>query len=90
MPQILERVVILGKLRDKHGGTFDENKLPYLMPTYDQFGDFGLEPWRTLQDALDFMDESREQNFVDFPENRLRFYRLLKEGQYWKDLSENL
>lgn len=39
----------------------------------------------TLYDAVHDI-ESAEQHFIDFPEKRLKFYRMLKEGQYWKDL----
>lgn len=29
-------------------------------------------------------------HFVKFPEKRLKYYRLLKPGQYWRDLPESL
>jgi DNA (cytosine-5)-methyltransferase 1 len=32
----------------------------------------------------------RKHDFVVFPEKRLKYYRLLKPGQYWKDLPANL
>ena len=76
-PQIRERVVIIGKL-----GT---EKVAYLSPTHDENAKYGLKPWVTLYDAVHDI-ESAEQHFIDFPEKRLKFYRMLKEGQYWKDL----
>ena len=76
-PQIRERVVMIGKLGDE--------KVAHLSPTHDENGDYGLERWRTLKDAVQDI-ESKEQHYIEFPEKRLRFYRMLKEGQYWKDL----
>ena len=76
-PQIRERVVMIGKLGDK--------KVAYLSPTHDEKGRYGLAPWRTLSDAISDIEE-KEQHYVEFPERRLKYYRMLKEGQYWKDL----
>lgn len=75
-PQIRERVVIIGKL--------GKEKVPYLSPTYDEHGKYGLPVWRTLRDAL--KENIEQHHYIDFPEKRLKFYRMLKEGQYWKDL----
>jgi len=30
--------------------------------------------------------ENVEKHYIEFPEKRLKYYRMLKEGQYWKDL----
>ncbi len=76
-PQIRERVVMIGKL-----GT---EKMPYLTPTHSETGEFGLLPWKTLREALNDCD-GIEHHFIEFPEKRLKYYRMLKEGQYWKDL----
>lgn len=76
-PQIRERVVMIGKLGDE--------KVPYLAPTHDEKGRYGLAPWRTFREAVSDI-ESKEHHYVEFPEKRLKFYRMLKEGQYWKDL----
>ncbi len=79
-PQIRERVVMIGKLGDE--------KVPYLSPTHSENSQFNLRSWRTLDEALKDMEES-EQHYIEFPEQRLKFYRMLKEGQYWKDLPED-
>ena len=76
-PQIRERVVIIGKLGDE--------KVPYLSPSHSENGEFGLLTWRTLHEAISDLNEE-SQHYVEFPEKRLKFYRMLKEGQYWKDL----
>lgn len=76
-PQKRERVVIICSR--------DGIKAPYLMPTNSENGNFGLPSWKTFKQAVDGLDE-RNPVFIPFPENRLKFYRMLKEGQYWKDL----
>lgn len=80
-PQIRERVVMIGKLGNE--------KVPYLSPTYSENGEYGLLKWRTLKDALEGTSDI-EHHFIEFPENRLKYYRMLKEGQYWKDLPPDI
>ena len=80
-PQIRERVVMIGKLGNE--------KVPYLSPTYSENGEYGLPKWRTLRDALEGMSNIKH-HFIEFPENRLKYYRMLKEGQYWKDLPPDI
>lgn len=77
-PQIRERVVIIGRL--------ENGKVPYLTPTNSEGGTFGLPKWRTLSDALANLPEDANHHHVNFPEERLKYYRILKEGQYWKHL----
>lgn len=77
-PQIRERVVIIAKLGNK--------KVPYLKPTNSNDKIYGLAPWRTLSNAIENLPKNIEHHFIEFPEKRLKYYRMLKEGQYWKDL----
>ncbi|WP_436863550.1 DNA cytosine methyltransferase [Acinetobacter haemolyticus] len=81
-PQIRERVVIIASA--------DGSKVPYLNPTHSQNGEFGLKPWRTLKDAIYDLPKERNQACAEFPEKRLKYYRLLKSGQNWRNLPENL
>ena len=82
-PQIRERVVIIGKL----GG----GKVSYLQPTHNEEGTDRLKAWRTLRDAFDDnLPMNVEHHFIEFPEKRLKYYRISKEGQYWKDLPLDL
>lgn len=80
-PQIRERVVMIGKLSGP--------KVPYLSPTHDESGRYGLHPWITLREAVEDI-EDKPHHYVDFPEKRLKYYRMLKEGQYWKDLPKEV
>ncbi|BCL34492.1 DNA cytosine methyltransferase [Nostoc sp. MS1] len=80
-PQQRERVVITCSR--------DGEKLPYLTPTHSETGLYGLPQWRTLRDALAELPKDGHC-FVKFPEKRLKYYRLLKPGQYWRDLPVEL
>ncbi len=80
-PQIRERVIMLA-----YRG---EEKLPYLTPTNDEKGRYGLPKWRTLGEILASLNVS-EHHYIPFPEKRLKYYRMLKAGQYWKDLPPDI
>lgn len=77
--QIRERVVLIGKLGNK--------KMPYLVPTH-AFNDLRFKKWVSLGEVI--KDLPNEQHYIQFPEKRLKYYRYLKEGQYWKNLPEEL
>ncbi|NCB01097.1 MAG: DNA cytosine methyltransferase [Spirochaetia bacterium] len=80
-PQKRERIVIFCSR--------DGQKVPYLSPTHSEHGDFGLPKWRTLKEVISDLRES-EQESLTFPEKRLKYYRLLKSGEYWKHLPLDL
>ncbi|MEG2026006.1 MAG: DNA cytosine methyltransferase, partial [Gordonibacter sp.] len=79
--QIRERVVLIGKLGKK--------KVPYLMPTNAADGVLGLPKWRTFRDAVEGLEEA-DMHYVDFPSKRLKYFKMLEEGQYWKHLPEDV
>lgn len=80
-PQIRERIVLIGKLGSE--------KVNYLTPTNSNDESFDLPPWKTFGDAVrDIQD--MEMNFGSFPEKRLKFFKMLSEGQYWKDLPKEI
>jgi len=81
VPQSRERVIMIC-----HKGS---DKVPYLTPTHSNDEVYGLKPWKTLREALDGLDPSK-QTYNQFPANRLKFYKHLKAGQYWKHLPNNL
>lgn len=80
-PQQRERVIITCSR--------DGEKLPYLTPTHSEKGLYELPTWKTLREALAGLPVEGHR-FVKFPEKRLKYYRLLKPGQYWRDLPEDL
>jgi DNA (cytosine-5)-methyltransferase 1 len=81
VPQSRERVVMLCSR--------DGKVLPHLVPTHSANGAFDLPKWRTLRDAFKDLPQV-PCDHENFPEERLRFYRMLKPGQYWKHLPEEL
>lgn len=81
VPQIRERVVLICSR--------DGAKLPHLNPTHSHDESFGLSKWTTFREAVEGV-ETLGCEHVNFPEDRLRYYRLLGPGQYWKHLPEEL
>lgn len=79
-PQKRERVVIICSR--------DGKKAPYLEPTHSQTGIYGLPPWRTFGEAVSGL--ANNHHHLEFPEKRLKYYRLLKPGQYWRHLPKEL
>jgi DNA (cytosine-5)-methyltransferase 1 len=80
-PQKRERVIIVCSR--------DGKKLPYLVPTNSESGKFGLPRWRTFKEAVAGLSKDG-QHYLEFPEKRLKYYRLLKPGQYWRHLPKEL
>lgn len=76
-PQVRERVVLVC--------TRVGERVPYLRPTHSDDPRWGLPPWRTVQSALEGLDES-DQQYVPFPPARLKYFRLLGPGQHWRHL----
>lgn len=79
VPQKRERVVVICSR--------DGRRLPYLPPTHSEDSSWGLLPWVSFKSAVSGLVSCTH---VDFPEKRLRYYRKLGPGQYWKDLPEEL
>lgn len=80
-PQKRERVIIVCSRNGE--------RLPYLTPTHSENDDFGLPKWRSFREAIKGLPKHGHHH-LSFPEKRLKYYRQLKPGQYWKDLPENL
>lgn len=80
VPQIRERVVIFGSK--------DKGPVPDLVPTHDEKGRFGLPPWRTFKEAVQGLEDSLQHQ--KFSAKKLNYYRLLGQGQNWRDLPKEL
>jgi DNA (cytosine-5)-methyltransferase 1 len=78
-PQIRERVVIVCNR--------DGKKPKFLTPTHSENGRYGLKKWRTFRDAT---RDLTQHTYINFPEKRLFYYRILKEGQNWRSLPKEL
>lgn len=80
-PQKRERVVIFCMR--------DGRRAPFLTPTHSENGVYGLPPWRTFRDVVSDLPSDKHEH-LEFPESRLHYYRMLKPGQYWKHLPDEL
>lgn len=77
-PQSRERIVIIAyKGKEKVG---------YLIPTHSKCGEHGLKAWNNLSKAFEVLPEDIVHHHINFPEKRLKYYRLLSEGQNWRNL----
>ncbi|MEO1672451.1 MAG: DNA cytosine methyltransferase, partial [Cyanobacteria bacterium J06631_2] len=74
-PQIRERVIIICRK--------DGENIPFLQPTRSENGEYNLPKWKTVKETIQGI---REHSHLNFPEKRLKYYRLLKSGQNWRDL----
>lgn len=81
VPQIRERIILIGNLEGP--------RVPHLKPTHDKEGKFGLKKWLTFKDSVKGLKEDG-MDYISFPEKRLKYYRLLKAGENWKNLSTDL
>jgi DNA (cytosine-5)-methyltransferase 1 len=77
VPQARERVIFFASR--------DGVSIPYIAPTHDEIGRYGLRKWRTLHDAVSGLEAS-SLTAGRFPESRLQYYRLLGPGQNWRNL----
>ena len=75
-PQVRERIVIF---------CTKNKKAPYLVPTHSENGEYNLPKWRTFKEVTNNLKEENLE-YLAFPEYRLKYYRMLKAGQYWKNL----
>jgi len=60
---------------------------PFLTPTNSEFGDHGLPKWKTLKSQIRNLKSATHLNF---PKKRIKYYKLLKPGQNWRDLPDEL
>lgn len=80
VPQIRERLIFFASREGV--------ELPFIPPTHSESGK-PLPRWRTVRDAIGHL-QGRPCASGKFPEGRLRYYRLLKQGQNWRDLPREL
>lgn len=81
VPQNRQRVFFIGS-RDAESITFP-------LPTHNRLN------WLTLKDGISELmpkdlDSSLEPEFIPYSKNRLKYLALLKEGQNWRSLPEEL
>lgn len=80
-PQKRERVVLICSR--------DGQRPPYLEPTHSDEPLYGLPKWRTFKQAVRGLSTD-DAEFIPFPEKRLKYYQLLKPGENWRSLPDDL
>ena len=78
-PQVRERVIVICSR--------DGTPPPFLTPTRSENADFNLPKWKILKESISDLEMHHHLNF---PEKRLKYYRILKSGQNWRSLPEEL
>lgn len=81
VPQTRERLIFFASRSGE--------KVPLMPPTHDELGRGKLARWRTLREVISPL-QAQHHKFLQFPEARLGYYKLLKEGQNWRDLPVQL
>lgn len=79
--QIRERVVLIAKR--------DGTRAPWLVPTNSDRPEWGLPKWISFAEATKKIEKA-PQHFTNFPEKRLQYFRLLKQGQCWTSLPKEI
>lgn len=80
VPQNRFRVVFIGSR--------DNEEISFPVPSHFKSGK-GKQHWRTFREALVGLADPKPE-FVPYSESRLRFLRLLKAGQNWRYLPDEL
>jgi DNA (cytosine-5)-methyltransferase 1 len=80
-PQKRERIIIVASR--------DGQKLPFLTPTNSENGEYGLATWNSFKKAVKGLS-ALTLNHLNFPEKRLKYYKMLGPGEYWRNLPINL
>lgn len=81
VPQKRERMIFFGNK--------SLDRIPLPQPTHSKDGELTGKKWVSIREVFqNFNGEKHE--FVTFSENRKRYYKLLKAGQNWRDLPEDI
>jgi DNA (cytosine-5)-methyltransferase 1 len=81
VPQIRERLVFFASR--------DGRSVPYIPPFHDEHGRNGLPYWKTLRESMEGVGKTGIE-CGKFPAKRLRYFRMLRQGQNWRDLPSHL
>lgn len=83
VPQKRERMIIFG-----HRG---KERIPLPRPTHSQDGAvLGTEKWIPLKKAFIDLPEVKEDEYTQLSEKNKKYLSLLKQGEYWKHLPDDV
>ena len=81
VPQIRERLIFFASREGK--------RVPYLPPSHDEHEEGGLLPWKSFREAVESISQESNE-YVTFPQKRMKYFKKLKAGQNWRDLPVGL
>ncbi|AFZ23987.1 DNA-methyltransferase Dcm [Cylindrospermum stagnale PCC 7417] len=81
VPQNRKRVIFIASR--------ESQSLTFPLPTHSENGMNGLPKWLTIKDALENLEDPKPE-YLSYSENRLKYLRLLKAGQNWRYLPDDL
>lgn len=82
VPQIRERMIIFGHLGNE--------RIPLPNPSHSEKGENGLYPWISLKEAIAGLPSANDSEYIPLREKTKKYVSILKEGQNWTDLPEEL
>lgn len=81
IPQKRERIIIFGNKGDK--------RIPLPSPTHSSTGLETGKAWSTIREAFKGLKED-QMHYIDFSEKQTYYLKFLKEGEYWRNLPQEL
>ncbi|HEY6350444.1 MAG TPA: DNA cytosine methyltransferase [Candidatus Angelobacter sp.] len=77
VPQIRERLIFFASR--------DGAAVPFISATHAEQATSNLQPWRTVRQTIQTYQKNPGE-CGRFPEKRLKYFKMLKAGQNWRDL----
>lgn len=81
VPEKRERIVVIG-----HRG----ERVPIPSPTHSENGEFGTKKWNTLRCCIGDMEHRTDLHYTELRKRSLPYMKILKEGQNWHNLPEDM
>lgn len=81
VPQTRERMIIFG-----HRGA---ERIPLPQPTHSENSE-GTLPWVTLGDVIEDLEDADINEYIPLRDKSVKYIRMLKEGQNWTSLPEEI
>lgn len=81
VPQVRERLIFIGSR--------DEQLVTLPLPTHSKTCADGKPLWRSLKEGLEGLVDSQPE-YIPYSENEVKYLRLLKAGQNWRHLPNEL
>ena len=81
VPEKRERIVVIG-----HRG----ERVPIPSPTQSENGEFGTKKWNTLRSCIGDMEHRTDLHYTELRKRSLPYMKILKEGQNWRNLPEDM